>query len=218
MVAAAVIGAVATTVGTVASVSATNKASKTAQKTADKNNVIAGQVRTENIGRLEPYAAAGLPATKSIQALLGLAPEGQTAAEAGFQTFRDSTGYQFRKQEGEKAIEAALGKRGQLESGAAVKSALKYSAGLSDNTFDGYYGKLLGQQAVGLTGASAQAGVSQNYGNTVQANNTNAGNVAANAALANANTINSALGSAVSAYGFSQGMKSSYGMGGNLGG
>lgn len=254
MVAAAVIGAVATTVGTVATVSATNKASKTASRTADKNNALQTDIYNQNKATLAPFVQSGTGATRAIEALLGLGgsaapaqpawsyggvdyfPDGQggfttqapqmaaggggaTAQEKAFETWRNSTGYQFQKGEGEKAIRAALGAGGNLESGAAVKSALKYSQGLADSTFGGYLGALQNQQGMGLSAAAAQAGVGTGYANAVSANNNNAANVSANAALSNASAINSALASTTGALVMNQALKSSYGQpNGGLGG
>jgi hypothetical protein len=69
------------------------------------------------------------------------------------------------------------------------------------NEFGKYLGYLGGQQQVGLTAASAQAGVGQGYANAVSANNNNASNTASNAALATGGAINSTISSALSAYG-----------------
>ena len=247
MVAAAVIGAVATTVGTVATVSATNKASKTVSKAAESNNALQTDIYNQNKATLAPFVRSGTSATRAIEALLGLGggasttapawsfggvdyyPDGQggfttqapqaggnaaAAQEKAFETWRNSTGYQFQKQEGEKAVRAALGAGGNLDSGAAVKSALKYSQGLADSSFGGYLGALQNQQGIGLTAASAQAGVGQGYANAVGANTTAAANTAANATLSNAANINQALGSATGALVMNQALKSSYGGGG----
>jgi len=130
---------------------------------------------------------------------------------AGFDAFRNSTGYQFQLGEGQKAIQATLGSKGYLDSGAAVKSALKYGQNVADSSFNKYLAALTGQQGVGLTAASAQAGVGQNYAGAVGANNNAAANTSANAALASGGAVNSALGSAVSAYSLNQALGSSYG-------
>lgn len=129
---------------------------------------------------------------------------------AAFETFRNSAGYQFQKGEGEKAITAALGRSGQLESGAAVKSALKFNQNIANQSAYQYLGSLQNQQNVGLSAANATAGVGTNFANAASNAYQNQGNTQANAALSVGNAVNSALGSAVSAYGYSQGLKSSY--------
>lgn len=108
----------------------------------------------------------------------------QEAAENAFDVFRNSTGYQFRLDEGQNALNAASGGSGVSRSGAAVKSLANYNQNMASNEFGNYMGYLSNQQGVGLSGASALAGVGQNYVNQVSANNNSAGTAAANAALA----------------------------------
>jgi hypothetical protein len=97
-----------------------------------------------------------------------------------FNNYRNSTGYQFRFNEGMRAIDAAAP---VLNSGARMKALQNYGQNIASGEFGNYLGQLANQQGVGLSGASAQAGVGQNYVNTVSANNNSAGTAAANAAL-----------------------------------
>lgn len=142
---------------------------------------------------------------------------GQTsadAARAAFDQYRGSTGYDFRQSEGNKGIAAALGRGNMLESGAAVKSAARFNQNIASDEFSRYMDMLGNQQRVGLTGASAQAGVGQSYAGNVSANNNNAANAAGNASIATGNAVNQALGGVTSAVGYGAGLKSSYGGGG----
>lgn len=97
-----------------------------------------------------------------------------------FQNYQNSTGYQFRLGEGIRAIDAGAPVR---NSGATLKARQQYGQNIGSQEFGNYLGYLANQQGVGLSGASAQAGVGQNYVNTVSANNNSAGSAAANAAL-----------------------------------
>lgn len=97
-----------------------------------------------------------------------------------FNNYRNSTGYQFRFNEGMRALDAAAP---VLNSGARMKALQNYGQNIASGEFGNYLGQLANQQGVGLSGASAQAGVGQNYVNTVSANNNSAGTAAANAAL-----------------------------------
>lgn len=107
----------------------------------------------------------------------------QQTAQNAFDTFRNSTGYQFRLGEGMNALNSGYAGAGTLQSGAAMKAATEYGQNFASNEFGNYMGYLGNQQGVGLSGASALAGVGQNYANTISANNNNAGDAAANAAL-----------------------------------
>ena len=101
-----------------------------------------------------------------------------------FKNYQDSTGYQFRLNQGQRAIGSNFAARGLSNSGAAAKSLLGYNQGMASNEFGNYLNQLAGQQNLGLSAASAQAGIGQNYVGMVSGNNNNAGTVAANAALA----------------------------------
>lgn len=101
----------------------------------------------------------------------------QDAAQGAFDTFRNSTGYQFRLGEGLDAVNSAYAGIGGFQSGAAMRGIQDYAQNFASNEFGNYLGALQSQQAVGAGGASASAGVSQNFGNTVAAqNNFNAQN------------------------------------------
>lgn len=115
------------------------------------------------------------------------APQGgvtaQQAANDAFNTFRNSTGYQFNFNEGMRGVNASTFGGGFGQSGAALKALQDRGASIADNTFMGYANLLGNQQGVGLGAGSALAGVGQNYVNTISANNNSAGAAAANAAL-----------------------------------
>lgn len=103
------------------------------------------------------------------------------SARSAFDTYRGSTGYDFRVNEGVRAVQSAFGRN--LDSGAFKKAAVRYGQGIASDEFGRYIGYLTGQQQLGLSGASALAGVTQNFGNTVVAGNQGAATAAANARL-----------------------------------
>lgn len=211
MVAAAIIGGVATAaIGGAVTSSAVNSASKTAAETADKNNALQSQIYGENSGNLQPFVTSGQTATKSIDALLGQSGD-PTAANTAFQDYENSTEYQNRLTQGQNSLTASLGAKGLLDSGAAQKALLSYGQTAASGEFQTYLGNLQGQEQTGLGAASSLAGIGQSYANAVSANNNTAANASENAALLGANNVNGLLNGAVSAYGFSQGLGSSYG-------
>lgn len=210
-IAAAIVGAAV--VGGIASTSASNKAAKTAQTTADANNALQAQVYASNKATLAPYVATGNQASTSINALLGLGGD-SAASAAAYDAYKGSTGYADRLAQGQNSVVSALGSKGLLDSGAALKGLTKYGQTFASNDFQTYLGNLQQQQQTGLSAASAQAGVSTGYANSVSANNNAAANTTSNAALSNASTINSALGNIVSGIGYTQGLGSSYGSSG----
>lgn len=215
-IAAAIAGAAV--IGAGVSISASNKAAKTAKNAAAASNALQAQQLAENKATLAPYVGAGTAATPVIQGLLGLGDSAQ--ATAAFNTYQNSTEYQSRLQQGQNSVQAALGSRGMMDSGAAQKSLVKFGQSFASNEFGNYLGNLQGQQALGFQAAGVQTNLGANYANSVSANNNNAANIQATATMSNAATINSSLSSLVGAYGVSQGLGSSYGgsKSGSLGG
>jgi hypothetical protein len=152
-------------------------------------------------GQFPQYGNAEQPqAGQSPQPGPMQAPQGGNSQADAFQRFRDSTGYQFRLGEGTNALTSQFASGGALNSGAAAKALTRFGQDYGSNEFGKYMGYLGGQQATGLAGASALAGVGQNYAGLVTANNNLAGESASNAALmrgaANANMWNG-IGSGV---------------------
>lgn len=119
----------------------------------------------------------------------------QQAQNSAFDNFRNSTGYQFRLGEGMNALNSGYAGAGVIRSGAAMKGALKYGQDFASNEFGNYLGALGNQQGVGLSGASALAGVGQNFGNSLAQFNNDAASAKGNAALiAGQNNFGNTLG------------------------
>lgn len=99
--------------------------------------------------RYEPQRQAGNAALAQLQAaLLG----GDTSG------FTQSPGYQFRMQEGQKAIERAAAAAGGFGSGSNLKDLTRFGQGVASQEYGDYVSRLLGLQQVGAqaTAQSAQ--------------------------------------------------------------
>lgn len=94
------------------------------------------------------------------------APTQQTAQSA-FDTYRNSTGYQFRLGQGFNALNSGWAGNGMLKSGAAAKGAINYGQGMASQEFGNYLNALGNQQALGLSAAQATAGVGSSYANNL---------------------------------------------------
>ncbi len=132
-------------------------------------------------------------ATTPTSGTINTAQPTQPTAQQAFDTYRNSTGYQFRVGEGMNAINSGYAGAGTLQSGAAMRAINDYGQGMASQEFGNYLNALGNQQGLGLSGASALAGVGQNYanslGNIYQQNGANQ----ANAALAGANAMGGAI-------------------------
>lgn len=115
--------------------------------------------------------------------------------------FTASPGYQFRLDEGTKAIERSAAARGGLNSGATLKALADYGQNVASTEYGNYVNRLaslagVGQTAVGGT-ASAGTAAAGNAGNAYMAG----GNAAASGALNRASSYNNALANLMYAYG-----------------
>lgn len=103
----------------------------------------------ENVMQAQDF---GQQAGGLMAGLLGLGGD-QEAAEEAFGTYRDSTGYNFRLDEGMRGIEGSRAARGILNSGATAKALTQFSQDFASNEFEKYLGQLGQQQATGLQSA-----------------------------------------------------------------
>jgi len=83
------------------------------------------------------------------------------APTSGQQVLNDDPGYQFRMNEGMKAINASAAAKGGLQSGAALKAAQQYGQGLASQEYGASYGRALGRNQ--MDWQRAQYGNEQQY-------------------------------------------------------
>jgi hypothetical protein len=165
----------------------------------------------------EPYRQAGLTGQNRLMELLGLggntgaAGYGKYAQDFGMSDFQADPGYAFRLSQGQQALDRSAAARGGLISGGALKAAQGYGQDMASqeyqNAFNRYQTNRSNQlQPLGNLMASGQSAAS-NQGAAAGAYGTNAGQayMAGGQAigagqLGVGNTINNALGTAVSSY------------------
>ena len=135
----------------------------------------------KNEGYLAPYAQSGLQPNALLAGGMGYGDTG--AYKNAFSNFIQNSDYGFQFGEGANKINSGYAGAGTLQSGAAMKGLETFRQNLQSGYRGEFNNLLANQQAVGLGAGSALAGVGQNYVNTVSANNQNAGDAAANAAL-----------------------------------
>ncbi len=136
----------------------------------------------EALGGDYPFMVEGYGMQQPVQQVQpSITP--QTAQNA-FDTYRGSTGYNFRMNEGIRAIDAGAPVR---NSGATLKARMNYGQNLASDEFGRYLGYLGNQQNLGYGAASAQAGVGQNVSNSLVANNNANASNQGNALLARGN-------------------------------
>lgn len=188
------LGAAATVYASNQSNKAARQVSNDATQTANNNNALAREIYDQNRQVLAPYVQTGNQAGTAMQSLLGLS-EDPRAFDQAFNNYRNSTGYQFQFDQGNRAIQNSAAAQGGLLSGNAIKAGQRYGQQMGQSSFQQYLDRLYGQQGIGLTGASSQAGVGTNYGQQVTSNNNAALDARGNATLSSAGNTNSLLAS-----------------------
>ncbi len=127
-----------------------------------KANLAASQARTKAATdyaqkRLDPWYQAGTDALGKLQEKI----------DSGPGEFEESPGYQFRLEEGQKAIERSAAARGGVLSGAAIKAGMRYNQDFATNDYDNflrrYYESM--QPLERMSGQGMTAGTQQgNFG------------------------------------------------------
>lgn len=158
------------------------------------------QQRADN----EPWRQAGVGALKEMQN-----PEFQknfTMAD-----FKADPGYQFRLNEGMKAIERSAAARGGMNSGATLKSLTQFNSDTASSEIgnaytrfnadsDRRFNRLASLAGVGQTANSQNNSAGQNYANQVGQNAMSAGNANAAATMATSNGYNNAIGQGINSW------------------
>lgn len=107
--------------------------------------------------------------SRAIASLLGLS--GSDAQDAGFQKFKDSSGYNFIQDEGIRGITASNAAKGLLGSGSALREITKFNSNLASNFLNSYLSNLMGLSNTGI-----QAGqILASAGNTANSQGTSYG-------------------------------------------
>jgi hypothetical protein len=105
-----------------------------------------------------PQMQTGTQANSMLANLLGLG--NKEDGDAAFKNYRDSSGYDFMMNEGQRAITGSAAAKGLLSSGATAKGLTAYGQNLASTKFGEYLDKLMGVNKSGMEagGLITQAG------------------------------------------------------------
>lgn len=115
--------------------------------------------------------------------------------------FEADPGYQFRQDEGNKAIERAAAARGLRMSGGAMKDMARFNQGLASQEYGNWWNRLAGMSGVGQTATSQQIQAGQNYANAFGNNTMAAGNARASGYLNMNNALQSGINNGFNIFG-----------------
>lgn len=160
---------------------AASRAADTSLQATRENAALMRDIYSQNKNALSPFMNRGNFASNIYANTLGIgSQEDQRTAR---NRFENSLGYRYRFDEGMNALNSGYAGAGALQSGDAIKSAIRYGQDYASNEVANYQNGLANLQGVGLGATSALAGVGQNFSQNMAANNTQGANNAANAML-----------------------------------
>ena len=215
LAAAAAITATAAIGGAAISSKASKKAAATQERASDKATVSARETLDKQIALQEPFRQAGLTAQDQIMQYLGIggdknAPGYGSLAKSfdelyGGDKFQQDPSYQFRVDEGIKAVNRSAAARGMLESGATLKGLTRFGQREGSQEYQNAFNRFQVERAArlnplqslmgsGQSATNVMTGSTGQFGQNEQANIYNAGQARASGYIGSANALTNALG------------------------
>ena len=180
-------------IGGVASIVSGNQAAGAAEAAARQANRVQLQMYNGARAAQAPYSGAGTNALNTLTGLYGLSQNGN-AAQAAFDQFRNSTGYQFRLGQGQEQMDRLAARGGNFFSGRALQAGQEFGQNFASNEFANYSNQLNALAGMGQNAANAISGAGQNYANAYGNNVNGAAATAGSAYLNSGNALNSLIG------------------------
>ena len=147
--------------------------------------------KKEALGYISPYMDIGQEAISPLsQLLLGKSydPEkgefNEVSPEERLSAFTASPDYQFRFQEGQKALETSQAARGGLLSGRAMKEAQTFGQGQASTEYGNYLQRLMGLVGVGQASAGQGANIAGNVAGQIGQAQIGRGNISMQGTIA----------------------------------
>lgn len=186
--------------------SAANKAANATTQAADAS--IAEQQRQFDLSRQDTAAwrTSGEGALNALNKLYGLpSTDGTQGGSDQYGGFTASPGYQFRLDQGTKAVQNSAAARGRLFSGATQKAVNDYAQNTASGEFQNYVGNLQSMAGLGQSSANQSASnaiaTGQSIGQTMQYAGAQNASTYQNAAANQNSAIQSGIGNLAYLYG-----------------
>lgn len=213
MAVAAAIGVGAAVVGGVVQSRAAKKAAKAQTQATDKSIVAQRESEERALALQRPFFNAGYAANAALLDLNGIdrsklgpgegvepGSPGDLSSYAKYDYQKDP-GYDFRMQEGIKALDRSAAARGSLNSGAQLRRLTRYGQDYASNEYQRVYDRIAQIAGFGRGASSESAGVIVNTGQNIGGALINAGEARASGFVASGNAIANALGQGAKAFG-----------------
>lgn len=213
----AALGAGASIVGGLLGADAAESAADTQAAAADRASQVQWDMFQQQREDFAPWRQAGTAAVNRLAQLLGVSEDSSAPGYGSLlrtftrSDFQADPGYQFRLDEGRRALETSAAARGGLLSGRTLKDLTSYGQGLASQEYQNAYNRFNNDQTTIFNRLSGLAGTGQQANNTLAALGSNtasqvgsniigAGNAAAAGQVGAANAWANALGQGMSYY------------------
>jgi hypothetical protein len=198
-------GIVAVAGSTAVSAYGANKAAKAQLQGAREGAAAEERMFNRQVELQAPFRDAG------VQALNKLLPMAMDYKPFSLKDFELDPGYQFRMQEGRRAVENSMLARGMGLSGSMLRGVTRYGQGIGSEEFMNAYNRFQANRAnemnplqalagVGQTSANTLSGAAGQLGSSLSNLAVGAGNARASAYAGTANALASGIGQAYSNY------------------
>lgn len=172
-------------------------------KAADNASAAQLTAAREAMALSAPWREKGVGALNKLSVLLGL--EGQGDPEFGsltkqFQFTQDDPSYQFRMQQGLKALKNSYAGKGRFLSGSAMKGINDYAQGAASQEYAQAFNRDLATRTNMFNRLASLAGTGQTASNTMGDLKTQAGNAQAAGQIGSANAISNGITGAYNTY------------------
>lgn len=200
-------GVVAGVAGGISSSHAAKKAAKQQRKASQQAQVVQDQQHAASGQALAPYTALGGTAANALSQGIGDGQNGFLTKKFDATDFQTDPGYQFRMDQGTKAVQGSAAAQGGVLSGAAQKALAQYGQGFASNEYSNaynryntdqtnQYNRITGATQIGQNATNALVGTNTDYANQVGNLVTGAGNAQAAGTIGSANALQSGFNSA----------------------
>jgi len=172
------------------------------------NNANTAAISQNNQARIDnqPWRDQGITALNEINAQMPDLNKQFTMSD-----FQADPGYQFRMDEGTKAIERSAAVRGGIASGRTLKELTRFGQNNADQAYQGAYDRFNNDRSNRFNRLASLAGIGQtanqsnvnsgtNMGNNISNNITSAGNAQAAGSMATGNAVNSGIGQGMNSW------------------
>ena len=179
---------------------AANKAAKAQSGSADRQLELQKQVFDEQKEMFKPYLEGGGQAFDAYQYELGL---GDKPDEYGGYT--KAPGYDFRLQQGQDSVQAGVGARHGLNSGATLKALQNYGQDYATSQYDSHLNRLAGVSQMGQSSAAMTSSAGDSYAQGSSNALANLGNAQASGAIGVGNAIQGGINNGLGAWPYGKG-------------